>query len=69
VLWRGTDKMYADVILHQFPHQTVDRAAGTGDELQNIGAADFLLQRPLTASTCPRMRRTRLRSLVFSRMV
>ena len=20
VLWRGTDKMYADVMLHQFPH-------------------------------------------------
>ena len=49
----GTDQVYADVILHQFPHQTVDRASGTGDELQNIGAADFLLQRPFDCLNLP----------------
>ena len=40
----GTDQMYADVIFDHFPHQAVDRTSGSGDELQNIGAADFVLQ-------------------------
>jgi hypothetical protein len=36
--------VHADVILHHFRHQPVDGAAGTSDELHDVGAADFLFE-------------------------
>jgi hypothetical protein len=36
-----------------FPHQSVDRAPGRRDELQHIGAADFLVERPLDGLDLP----------------
>ena len=65
----GIDQMHADVIFDHFAHQTVDCAAGGRDELQDVATADFLVHARSTASTCPRIRRTRFRSLVFSRTV
>ena len=40
----GIDHMVADVILDQFVGQAVHRPADRGDQLQDIGAADLVLQ-------------------------
>jgi hypothetical protein len=45
--------MNADVILDDFPHQTIDGASGGCDPLQDIGAADFLLQGSLNRFHLP----------------
>src|SRR5262245_364292 len=37
--------MHADVIFDHLRHQAVDRAANTGDQLEDIGTADFLIER------------------------
>jgi hypothetical protein len=34
------------MILHDLRHQPIDGAAGTGDELQHVGTANFLIERP-----------------------
>jgi hypothetical protein len=40
------DQVRANVILDHLGHQSVDGAAGAGDELQHVGAADLLVERP-----------------------
>src|SRR5580704_13254576 len=40
------DEMHADVIFDHLSHQAVDRPPRAGDELQDVGTADFLLERP-----------------------
>jgi hypothetical protein len=47
----------------------VNGAAGRGNQLQDISAAKFLIKCTLDCLDLPRMRRTRLSSLVFSRAV
>ena len=42
--WRRTDKMYADVIFHQFPHEAVDGPAGGGKALENFGARVIVVE-------------------------
>ena len=59
----------ADVILHHLAHESIDGAADGGNDLQIIGAADLRISARSTASTCPRIRRTRCTSLCFSRIV
>lgn len=49
----GIDQMYADVIFDHFAHKAVDRASDPRDELKDIGAADFLLQRSLDGLDLP----------------
>jgi hypothetical protein len=36
------EKVHADVIFDHFSHQAVDRPPRSGDELQDVGTADFL---------------------------
>jgi len=49
----GIDQMHADVIFDHFAHKAVNRASDPRDKLQNIGAADFLLQRSLDSLDLP----------------
>lgn len=54
-----------NMVLHDLSHQAVDGTAHRGNLLQDFGAA---VARS-SASTWPRMRRTRARSFAFSRVV
>jgi hypothetical protein len=63
------DDMHADVVIHHLRHQAVDGAAGAGNQLEDVGTADFLLKRPLDRFDLAAKTPHRLSSLVFSRMV
>jgi hypothetical protein len=49
----GINQMHADMIFDHFAHQTVDCTPGSGDELQDVGTADFLVKRPLDSLDLP----------------
>ena len=40
------DEVCANVILHDLGHQPIDGATGAGNELEHVGTADFLIERP-----------------------
>jgi hypothetical protein len=43
----------ADMVLQEFPHQTMDRSARGGQTLEHVGALRILLERPLDGFDLP----------------